>query len=75
MNSYLHGRSLIPLLGETIGENLRRTVERFSVVYLTDLDGMLPRSKDAKALDVLWVVPRKPRRKPPFGTVVVMTGK
>ena len=29
MNSYLHGPSLIPLLGETIGENLRRTVERF----------------------------------------------
>jgi len=29
MNSYLHGPSLTPLLGETIGENLRRTVERF----------------------------------------------
>src|SRR5437773_5610512 len=29
MNSYLHGASTIPLLGETIGENLRRTVERF----------------------------------------------
>src|SRR5919197_900665 len=29
MNSYLHGSSLTPLLGETIGENLRRTVERF----------------------------------------------
>ena len=28
MNSYLHGPSLMPLLGETIGENLRRTVER-----------------------------------------------
>jgi fatty-acyl-CoA synthase len=28
MNSYLHGPSLTPLLGETIGENLRRTVER-----------------------------------------------
>ncbi|MGH9335660.1 MAG: AMP-binding protein, partial [Vicinamibacteria bacterium] len=27
--SYVHGRSEIPLLGETIGENLRRTVERF----------------------------------------------
>ena len=26
--SYLHGTSEIPLLGETIGENLRRTVER-----------------------------------------------
>ncbi|MCI0699766.1 MAG: AMP-binding protein, partial [Planctomycetia bacterium] len=27
--SYSHGASAIPLLGETIGENLRRTVERF----------------------------------------------
>ena len=29
MNAYLHGPSLTPLIGETIGENLRRTVERF----------------------------------------------
>src|SRR5258706_3354923 len=29
MHSYLQGASLMPLLGETIGENLRRTVERF----------------------------------------------
>ena len=28
MNAYLHGPSATPLLGETIGENLRRTVER-----------------------------------------------
>ena len=28
MRSYAHGTSPIPLLGETIGENLRRTVER-----------------------------------------------
>src|SRR5258706_10297478 len=27
--SYSHGASAIPLLGETIGENLRKTVERF----------------------------------------------
>jgi fatty-acyl-CoA synthase len=27
--SYVHGTSKLPLLGETIGENLRRTVERF----------------------------------------------
>ena len=26
--SYVHGGSTTPLLGETIGENLRRTVER-----------------------------------------------
>ncbi len=29
MTSYTHGASGIPLLGETIGENLRRAVERF----------------------------------------------
>jgi len=29
MNAYLHGSSRTPLLGETIGQNLRRTVERF----------------------------------------------
>src|SRR5258708_29359143 len=27
--SYVHGASSVPLLGETIGINLRRTVERF----------------------------------------------
>ncbi len=27
--SYIHGTTTVPLLGETIGENLRRTVERF----------------------------------------------
>src|SRR3989304_5225252 len=27
--SYVHGASPVPLLGETIGERLRRTVERF----------------------------------------------
>src|SRR3954470_17506620 len=27
--SYVHGASAVPLLGETIGQNLRRTVERF----------------------------------------------
>ncbi len=27
--SYVHGSSEVPLLGDTIGDNLRRTVERF----------------------------------------------
>lgn len=70
----IHGRggtSFIPALNRLIDE-ARRNVERFSVVYLTDLEGMLPKTRDARVLDVLWVVPRKPRRKPPFGTVVVM---
>ena len=29
MSSYAHGITSVPLLGDTIGENLRRTVERF----------------------------------------------
>src|SRR5438105_5653728 len=28
--AYVHGASAVPLLGETIGENLRRTVERYA---------------------------------------------
>ncbi len=28
--SYVHGTSTTPLLGETIGQNLRRTVERYA---------------------------------------------
>jgi predicted metal-dependent peptidase len=65
------GTSFVPALSRLIEES-RRKVERFSVVYLTDLEGMLPRSRDARCLDVLWVVPRRPRKKPPFGTVVEM---
>jgi fatty-acyl-CoA synthase len=44
MNSYLHGPSLTPLLGETIGENLRRTVERFG-----DRDALVVRSQGYRA--------------------------
>ena len=65
------GTSFVPALSRLI-EEARQKQERFSVVYLTDLDGMLPRSRDARCLDVLWVVPRRPRKKPPFGTVVEM---
>ena len=44
MNSYLHGASLTPLLGETIGENLRRTVERFG-----DREALVVRSQGYRA--------------------------
>jgi predicted metal-dependent peptidase len=66
------GTSFVPALARLIDESHRK-LERFSVVYLTDLEGMLPRSREARCLDVLWVVPRRSRRKPPFGTVVEMT--
>ena len=42
--SYAHGTSATPLLGETIGENLRRTVERFG-----DREALVVRSQDYRA--------------------------
>jgi fatty-acyl-CoA synthase len=42
--SYAHGPSATPLLGETIGENLRRTVERFP-----DRDALVVRSQRYRA--------------------------
>jgi len=44
MNAYLHGPSPTPLLGETIGDNLRRTVERFG-----DRDALVVRSQNYRA--------------------------
>jgi fatty-acyl-CoA synthase len=42
--SYSHGTSTTPLLGETIGENLRRTVERFP-----DREALVVRSQGYRA--------------------------
>ncbi len=42
--SYLHGASATPLLGETIGANLRHTVERWP-----DRDALVVRSQDFRA--------------------------
>ena len=42
--SYLHGASATPLLGETIGANLRQTVERWP-----DRDALVVRSQDFRA--------------------------
>ena len=44
LNAYLHGSSATPLLGETIGDNLRRTVERFG-----DRDALVVRSQNYRA--------------------------
>src|SRR5215218_6088750 len=44
MPSYAHGTSPIPLLGETIGENLRRTVERHG-----ERDALVVRSQNYRA--------------------------
>jgi fatty-acyl-CoA synthase len=42
--SYVHGASSVPLLGETIGDNLRRTVERFG-----DRDALVVRHQGYRA--------------------------
>ena len=42
--SYAHGATDVPLLGETIGSNLRRTVERFA-----ECDALVVRSQDYRA--------------------------
>jgi fatty-acyl-CoA synthase len=48
--SYAHGASSTPLLGETIGANLRRTVERFG-----DRDAIVVRHQDIrKSYAELW---------------------
>jgi hypothetical protein len=46
--------------------------ERFTVVYLTDLDGRFPAPGEVSPLEVLWVVPFKPAKAPPFGQLVEM---
>lgn len=50
----------------------RRDAERFTVVYLTDGDGRYPRPDEASPLEVVWVVPGKPRAAPPFGRLLEM---
>lgn len=50
----------------------KRDAERFTVVYLTDADGRFPRAEEAAPLEVVWVVPGKPRAAPPFGRLLEM---
>ena len=48
--SYAHGASDVPLLGETIGDNLRRTVERFG-----DREALVVRHQNVRlTYDELW---------------------
>ena len=56
--SYAHGASDVPLLGETIGENLRRTVERFG-----DRDALVVAHQHYRATyRELWLAGRLARR-------------
>jgi predicted metal-dependent peptidase len=50
----------------------RKQVQRFTVVYLTDLDGRFPSADESEPLDVLWVTPHAVQKAPPFGRHLVM---
>lgn len=65
------GTDFAPALTK-LAADARRLVERFTVVYLTDLDGHFPRAPLDRFLDVLWVVPHDRESPPPFGRLVVM---
>jgi predicted metal-dependent peptidase len=50
----------------------RMAGERLTVVYLTDLDGRFPTPAEVRPLEVLWVIPGKATKAPPFGRVLEM---
>jgi predicted metal-dependent peptidase len=56
-----------------LADESRRLGERYTVVYLTDLDGKFPPLPAVRHLDVLWVVPGKAPGPPPFGRVLEMS--
>jgi predicted metal-dependent peptidase len=66
------GTDFTPVLNKLASES-RRQGDRFTVVYLTDLDGRFPSASSVEHLDVLWVVPHDRDRTPPFGRKLVMT--
>ncbi len=55
-----------------LADESRRLGERYTVVYLTDLDGKFPPPLAVRHLDLLWVVPGKAPKPPPFGRVLEM---
>ncbi len=65
------GTDFGPALRQLAAES-KRAAERFTVVYLTDADGRYPRAEEVSPLEVLWVVPGKPREAPPFGKLLEM---
>lgn len=55
-----------------LAREARATGERWTAVYLTDLDGRMPAADETAGVDVLWVVPGKAAVTPPFGRVLEM---
>lgn len=65
------GTDFAPALTMLAAES-RRFAQRFTVVYLTDLDGRFPDEDVVSHLDILWLVPSHTARRPPFGRVIEM---
>ncbi len=65
------GTDFAPALRMLSAEALRQG-QRFTVVYLTDLDGRFPDAGEVRPLDVLWVVPHDVARRAPFGRTLAM---
>jgi len=65
------GTDFGPALRHLAQDSLREG-ERFTVVYLTDLDGKFPKAAEVRPLSVLWVVPGKAATPPPFGHLLEM---
>jgi len=65
------GTDFGPALRKLAQEALREG-ERYTVVYLTDLDGKFPKALEVRPLEVLWVVPGKAKKPPPFGRLLEM---
>ncbi len=65
------GTDFGPALRSLAAES-RREGERFTVVYLTDLDGRFPSPAEVHPLEVLWVVQGRAAKVPPFGKLLEM---
>ncbi len=61
------GTSFAPALTR-LAREAQKTGERFTAVYLTDLDGTFPEKKAVRGIDVLWVTTVS--RPVPFGRVL-----
>jgi predicted metal-dependent peptidase len=64
------GTTFAPALMQ-LADEARKTGERFTAVYVTDLDGVFPDKKAVRGIEVLWVSPVK--RPVPFGRVLRIT--
>ncbi|MCA9621464.1 MAG: hypothetical protein KC731_20725 [Myxococcales bacterium] len=57
----------------TLADDAKRLGQRFTVVYLTDLEGRYPAAPAVRHLDVLWVTADRRGEPPPFGRWLSMS--